>query len=633
MTATFSDEAQLRQWLVDYLVTNIGCNPDEVDLDQSLADLGLGSPEAVVLSGELAELLGRPVSPVEFWQHPTINALVGFLTAPESESTADASGPSDRGSVDEPVAVIGLGCRFPGEISGPDALWQFLCEGRSSITEVPADRWVPFDDGSPEVAAALAETTRWGSFLSDVDAFDAEFFEISPREAEKMDPQQRLLLEVGWEALEHAGLPPSSLRRSQTGVFAGACVSEYGYLASTDLGQVDAWTNTGGALSIIANRFSYFLDLRGPSIAVDTACSSSLVAVHLACQSLRMGDSELAIAAGVNLLLSPGIFRGFDQAGALSTTGRCHAFDAGADGFVRGEGCGVVVLKRLGDALRDVNRVLAVVRGSALNQDGRSNGLMAPNPAAQTAVLRAAYANAGVPPHEVDYVETHGTGTLLGDPIEARALGTVLGRGRPENSPLLIGAIKSNLGHLEAAAGIAGLIKAVLAVQRGRIPPNLGFQTPNPHIPFDQLRLKVVADHQDWPSVRRPRRAGVSSFGFGGANAHIVIEQGPDAGPTPARAEVALADIAHTLNHHRTRHGNFATVCARDSGQAVAGLRAVAAGQSALGVVGPHKGLCGPGTVFVYSGQGSQWAGMGRQLLDDEPEFAAAVAELEPDFL
>src|SRR6476646_763503 len=670
MTATFSDEAQLRQWLVDYLVTNIGCNPDEVDLDQSLADLGLGSPEAVVLSGELAELLGRPVSPVEFWQHPTINALVGFLTAPESESTADASGPSDRGSVDEPIAVIGLGCRFPGEISGPDALWQFLCEGRSSITEVPADRWVPFDDGSPEVAAALAETTRWGSFLSDVDAFDAEFFEISPREAEKMDPQQRLLLEVGWEALEHAGLPPSSLRRSQTGVFAGACVSEYGYLASTDLGQVDAWTNSGGALSIIANRFSYFLDLRGPSIAVDTACSSSLVAVHLACQSLRMGDSELAIAAGVNLLLSPGIFRGFDQAGALSTTGRCHAFDAGADGFVRGEGCGVVVLKRLGDALRDVNRVLAVVRGSALNQDGRSNGLMAPNPAAQTAVLRAAYANAGVPPHEVDYVETHGTGTLLGDPIEARALGTVLGRGRPENSPLLIGAIKSNLGHLEAAAGIAGFIKAVLAVQRGHIPPNLGFQTPNPHIPFDQMRLKVVADHQDWPArnegLPRPRRAGVSSFGFGGANAHVVIEQGPDAGPTPVRAEpvvtslvvsgktpdrvaswaasladwmedagaeVALADIAHTLNHHRTRHETFATVCACDRGEAVAGLRALAAGQAAVGVVGPHEGPCRPGTVFVYSGQGSQWAGMGRQLLADEPAFAAAVTELEPDFV
>ena len=637
MTATSSDEAQLRQWLVDYLVTNIGCNPDEVDLDQSLADLGLGSPEAVVLSGELAELLGRPVSPVEFWQHPTINALVGFLTAPESESTADPTVPSDRGgSVDEPIAVIGLGCRFPGDISGPDALWQFLNEGRSSVTEVPADRWVPFDDGSPEVAAVLAETTRWGSFLSDVDAFDAEFFEISPREAEKMDPQQRLLLEVAWEALEHAGLPPSSLRRSQTGVFAGACVSEYGYLASTDLGQVDAWTNTGGALSIIANRLSYFLDLRGPSIAVDTACSSSLVAVHLACQSLRMGDSELAIAAGVNLLVSPGIFRGFDQAGALSTTGRCHAFDAAADGFVRGEGCGVVVLKRLGDALRDGDRVLAVVRGSALNQDGRSNGLMAPNPAAQTAVLRAAYANAGVPPHEVDYVETHGTGTFLGDPIEARALGTVLGRGRPENSPLLIGAIKSNLGHLEAAAGIAGLIKAVLAVQRGHIPPNMGFEAPNPHIPFEQMRLKVVADHQDWPLVRRPRRAGVSSFGFGGANAHVVIEQGPDAGPVQgpepavtsmvvsgktservaslagvladwmedAGAEVALADIAHTLNHHRTRHENFATVCACDRGEAVVGLRALAGRTGRGGGGRPARGTlqAGNGVRLLRAG-------------------------------
>ena len=306
MTATVFDEAELRRWLVDYLVTNIGCHRDDVDLDVALNDLGLGSRDAIVLSGKLAKLLGRPVSPLDFWQHPTINELVRFLTAPESESAAAAVVPAGRDCVDEPVAVIGLGCRFPGEISGPDALWRFLCEGRSSIAQVPADRWLPFDDGSPESAAALAGTTRWGSFLTDVDAFDAEFFEISPREAAKMDPQQRLLLEVAWEALEHAGIPADSLRRSQTGVFAGACVSEYGYLASTDLGRVDAWSNTGGAMSIIANRLSYFLDLRGPSVAVDTACSSSLVAVHLACQSLRMGDSNLAIVAGVNLLLSPG---------------------------------------------------------------------------------------------------------------------------------------------------------------------------------------------------------------------------------------------------------------------------------------------------------------------------------------
>ncbi|MDT5300024.1 MAG: phthiocerol/phenolphthiocerol synthesis type-I polyketide synthase, partial [Mycobacterium sp.] len=429
MTAAF-DEAALRRWLVDYLVTNVGRSPDEIDFDASMHDLGVGSRNMVVLSGELSELLGRPVSPVEFWQYPTVNALVGFLTGSKPEPGAEAAG-RERGSMDEPIAVIGLGCRFPGDIAGPESLWQFLYEGRSAVGEVPAGRWSAFDDGSPEVAAALAGTTRWGSFLSDIDAFDADFFEISPREAAKMDPQQRLLLEVTHEALEHAGIPADSLQQTQTGVFAGACQGEYGYLASTDLSQVDAWTGTGGAVSIIANRVSYFFDLRGPSVAVDTACSSSLVAVHLACQSLRTGDSNLAIAAGVNLLLSPVVTRSFDRAEAMSPTGQCHAFDASADGFVRGEGCGVVVLRRLGDALRDGDRVLAVVRGSAVNQDGRSNGLMAPNPAAQMAVLRTAYANSGLSPREVDYVEAHGTGTLLGDPIEARALGTVLGRGRP----------------------------------------------------------------------------------------------------------------------------------------------------------------------------------------------------------
>ncbi|WP_046322375.1 type I polyketide synthase, partial [Mycobacterium sp. UM_Kg1] len=363
-------------------------------------------------------------------------------------------------------------------------------------------------------------------------------------------------------------------------------------------------------------------------------------------------------------------FRGFDQSGALSTTGACHAFDADADGFVRGEGCGVVVLKRLSDARRDGDRVLAVVRGSAINQDGHSNGLLAPNPAAQMAVLRSAYADAGIAPQEVDYVETHGTGTLLGDPIEAKALGTVLGRGRSPESPLLIGAAKSNMGHLEAAAGMVGFIKAVLAVQRGTIPKNLHFNTPNPHITFDQMRLKVVAEQQDWPSSDHPRRAGISSFGFGGTNAHVVIEQAPPArvaareadpavttlvvsGRTPDRISatareladwlagdgsgVALADVAHTLNHHRARQPLFGTVCARDREAAIRGLRALADGSSldepGCGVVGPHDGPCGPGTVFVYSGQGSHWAGMGRQLLTDEPAFARALAVLEPAFV
>ncbi|KJX74642.1 type I polyketide synthase [Mycobacterium lepromatosis] len=668
MTVRIGDEADLCHWLVNYLVTNIGCAPNEVDLDLSLADLGLSSRDAVVLSGELTDLLGKTVSPIDFWEHPTINALATYLIAPapdpESELTLRRS---VQGALEEPIAVIGMGCRFPGGISGPEALWQFLCDRRSSIGQVPNERWELFDDGSPEVKTLLARTTRWGSFLEDIDAFDSEFFEISPSEADKMDPQQRLLLEVAWEALEHAGISSNSLRRSQTGVFAGSCLSEYGAIASTDLPQVDGWSNTGGAMSIIANRLSYFLDLRGPSVAVDTACSSSLVAVHLACQSLRTADSNLAIAAAVNLLLSPAIFRGFDQVGALSPTGRCRAFDAAADGFVRGEGAGVVVLKRLTDAQRDGDRVLAIIRGSAVNQDGRSNGLMAPNPAAQVAVLRTAYANAGMPPTAIDYVETHGTGTLLGDPIEARALGAVLGRGRAEDSPLLIGAVKTNLGHLEAAAGIAGFIKAVLAVQHGQIPPNLHFESPNPHIPFGELRMKVVDKQMEWPDTGHPRRAAVSSFGLGGTNAHVVIEQGPEltsvtecssntavstlvvTGKTAQRvaamakmladwidgpgAEVALADVAHTLNHHRSRHAKFGTVVARDRIQAVAGLRALAAGKQAPGVVGPQDGKPGLGTVFVYSGRGSQWSGMGRQLLADEPAFAAAVADLEPMFV
>ncbi len=668
MTSSFNNEADLRHWLVDYLVTNVGCAPDEVDLDLSLADLGVSSRESVVLSGELSALLGKHVSPIEFWEHPTINALAAYLAAPEPDPESDAAVKRQaRSPLDEPIAVIGMGCRFPGGIGGPDALWEFLYDRRCSIGQVPPERWQRFESDSPEVAAALARTTRWGSFLPDIDAFDAEFFEISPSEADKMDPQQRLLLEVAWEALEHAGIPPTALRRSQTGVFAGACASEYGAIGSTDLSQVDGWSNTGGAMSIIANRLSYFLDLRGPSVAVDTACSSSLVAIHLACQSLRTEDCHLAIAAGVNLLLSPAVFHGFDQVGALSPTGRCRAFDAAADGFVRGEGAGVVVLKRLTDAQRDGDRVLAVICGSAINQDGRSNGLMAPNPAAQMAVLRAAYNNAGMQPGDVDYIETHGTGTLLGDPIEARALGTVLGRGRSEDSPLLIGAVKTNIGHTEAAAGIAGFIKAVLAVQRGQIPPNQRFESPNPHIPFADLRMKVVDIQTDWPDTGHPRRAGVSSFGFGGTNAHVVIEQGQEVAPARraepdpgvstlvvsgksaarvaatadvladwmegAGAGVGLAEVAHTLNHHRARQPRFGSVVARDRAQAVAGLRALAAGESGPGVVGCAEGSPGPGTVFVYSGRGSQWVGMGRQLLAEEPAFAAALAELEPVFV
>ncbi|WP_460353301.1 SDR family NAD(P)-dependent oxidoreductase [Mycobacterium sp. ZZG] len=671
MTSAF-DEAAVRRWLIDYLVTNNGCSLEHIERGASMHDLGVGSRDAVVLTGVLSEFLGRTVSPVDFWQYPTVDALAKFLTGGEVEPVDPGPGTDRPASMNEPIAVIGLGLRLPGgddvdgNIAGPDAYWRFLMEGRSSVREVPEDRWSWFDDGTPEGAAALAGTTRWGAFLRDLDAFDAEFFEIIPREATRMDPQQRLLLEVTHEALEHAGIAADALAETATGVFAGASAADYAQLGSTDLSGIDAWYSTGGALSIIANRVSYYFDLRGPSVTVDTACSSALVAIHLACQSLRSGDSELALAAGVNLLLSPAPTRSFDQAEAMSPTGQCHAFDAAADGFVRGEGCGVAVLKRLSDALRDGDRVLAVIRGSAINQDGRSNGLMAPNPSAQMAVLRAAYAAAGVDPREVDYVEAHGTGTLLGDPIEARALGTVLGKGRPADAPLLLGAVKSNLGHLEAAAGIAGFAKAVLALQHHRIPANLGYQQPNPHIPFEKLRLKVVAEHTEWAAAGRPRRAGISSFGFGGTNAHVVIEQPPVLPPAPADepeavttlvvsgktperiasqaamlaewmagegADVPVAEVAHTLNHHRTQHAKFATVAARDRDQAIGGLLALAAGQSAPGVVGAADGNPKPGTVFVYSGQGSQWPGMARGLLAEEPAFAAALAEIEPVFV
>ncbi|MCH9730044.1 MAG: acyltransferase domain-containing protein [Actinomycetia bacterium] len=667
MTLAF-DEDGIRHWLVDYLVTNIGCSPDEIDFDAPLNDLAVGSGDAVVLTGELSELLGRTVSPIEFWQYPTINALARFLTGGEVEAVTETP-MAGRAMGEDAIAVIGLGCRFPGDIHGPEALWEFLSEGRSAVSQVPPTRWSWYDDGSAEGAAALAGTTRWGSYLSDIDEFDAEFFEIPPSEADKMDPQQRLLLEVTYEALEHAGIRPDSLRRTQTGVFAAACLGEYAVMASKDLSEVNAYSGTGGALSIIANRVSYYFDLRGPSVTVDTACSSSLVALHLACQSLRTGDSDVALASGVNVILSPAVTRSFDQAEAMSQSGRCHAFDARADGFVRGEGCGVAVLKRLSDAQRDGDRVLAVVRGSAVNQDGRSNGLMAPNPAAQMAVLRSAYAAAGVEPREVDYVEAHGTGTLLGDPIEARALGAVLGRGRAADAPLLVGAVKTNLGHTEAAAGIVGFTKTVLALQHGRIPANLDYQSPNPHIPFDNLRLKVVGEPTDWAQSNSPRIAGVSSFGFGGTNAHVVLQQAPGSVPqslaggeprspmttlvvsgksprriastagalaewmTGAGEQVSLADLAHTLNHHRAQHAKFATVCSRDRAGALTGLQALALEQSAPGVVAPHVGSCRPGTVFVYSGQGSQWTGMGRQLLADEPAFAAAIADLEPVFV
>ncbi len=594
----------------------------------------------------------------------TAFSRISGMTAQQRTSLADEFDRVSRIAVAEPVAVVGIGCRFPGDVDGPESFWDFLVAGRNAISTVPADRWDAEAFYHPDPLTPGRMTTKWGGFVPDVAGFDAEFFGITPREAAAMDPQQRMLLEVAWEALEHAGIPPDSLGGTRTAVMMGVYFNEYQSMLAASPQNVDAYSGTGNAHSITVGRISYLLGLRGPAVAVDTACSSSLVAVHLACQSLRLRETDLALAGGVSITLRPETQIAISAWGLLSPQGRCAAFDAAADGFVRGEGAGVVVLKRLTDAVRDGDQVLAVVRGSAVNQDGRANGVTAPNTAAQCDVIADALRSGDVAPDSVNYVEAHGTGTVLGDPIEFEALAATYGHG---GDACALGAVKTNIGHLEAAAGIAGFIKATLAVQRATIPPNLHFSQWNPAIDAASTRFFVPTQNSPWPTAEGPRRAAVSSFGLGGTNAHVIIEQGSELAPvseggedtgvstlvvtgkTAQRmaataqvladwmegpgAEVAVADVAHTVNHHRARQATFGTVVARDRAQAIAGLRALAAGQHAPGVVSHQDGSPGPGTVFVYSGRGSQWAGMGRQLLADEPAFAAAVAELEPVFV
>ncbi|HEV7420947.1 MAG TPA: polyketide synthase, partial [Mycobacterium sp.] len=442
----------------------------------------------------------------------------------------------------EPVAVIGVGCRLPGNVNDPQQYWTLLANGGDAITEVPPDRWDADAFYDPDPQAPGRMTSKWGGFLSDIAGFDAEFFGISPREAEAMDPQQRVLLEVAWQALEHAGLAPDRLGGTRAAVMMGIYYSEYQAASAVNPDTIDAYCATGNAHSIAVGRIAYLLGLRGPAVAVDTACSSSLVSIHLACQSLRLRESDVALAGGINLILRPETQLALSKWGMLSPRGKCHAFDADADGFVRGEGCGVVVLKRLTDAVDDGDRVLAVVRGSAVNQDGRSNGLTAPNALAQRDVITRALWSADVSANSVNLIETHGTGTALGDPIEFDALASVYGQGDGQgdgqgngqgNGRCAMGAVKTNFGHLEAAAGIAGFIKAVLALQHGQIPPNRNFTRWNPAIDPTSTRLFVPTEITEWPQSDGPRRAGVSSFGLGGTNAHVVLEQGPD--PVPVQ--------------------------------------------------------------------------------------------------
>ena len=465
------------------------------------------------------------------------------LLARRLQSTTSAS----RFAVTEPVAIIGIGCRFPGGANTPEAFWQLLKNGVDAISEIPAGRWDIDAFYDPDPATPGKMSTRWGGFLTDVDLFDPGFFGISPREAMSMDPQQRLLLEVAWEALEHGGQTLHGLAGSQTGVFIGICTNDYGWLQFADPAQIDAYTSSGWAHSIAAGRLSYLLDLQGPCVAMDTACSSSLVAVHLACQSLRARECRMALAGGVNLLLSPLHTISLSKFGMMAPDGRCKAFDARANGFVRGEGCGVVVLKRLSDALADSDPILALIRGSAINQDGRSNGLTAPNVLSQQEVIRQALANAGVASSQVTYIEAHGTGTSLGDPIELEALTAVYGQSRWDGQSCAIGSVKTNVGHLEAAAGIIGLIKTVLALQHKAILPHLHFKRLNPNISLANTPFVIPTTVYSWPSAAERRYAGVSSFGFSGTNAHVIVEEAPQLTEAKDTADDPRLGQAHLL--------------------------------------------------------------------------------------
>ena len=576
----------------------------------------------------------------------------------------------------EPVAVIGMGCRFPGGADTPEEFWRLLSTGRDAICPVPEGRWgAGLYDPDPQAPGKMY--TRYGGFLRQIDGFDAGFFGISNREAQSIDPQQRLVLEVSWEALENAGLAPRQLAGSRVGVFVGLCSNDYGQLlARRPRSEIDAYLATGNSHSVAAGRLAFLLGFTGPALAIDTACSSSLVTVHVACQSLRQRECDLALAGGVNLMLTPDLTMNFCKAQMLSPDGRCKTFDASADGFSRGEGCGMVVLKRLSDALRDGDPMLALVRGSAVNQDGRTSGLTVPNGPSQQSVIRQALENAGVASGEVSYVEAHGTGTRLGDPIEVGALGAVFEKSHSRDDPLLIGSVKTNLGHLEGAAGVASLIKVVLSLQHDLIPRHLHCHRPSSEIDWRRYPVRVCSEPTPWPAHRARRLAGISSFGFSGTNAHLVVEAAPPlpAMATPTEAEqtarrptvgllniaaksaasltdlarryeqflsehprVELGDVCYSASVRRSSFQHRLSVTARTINELRVRLAAYGEKRKTEGI---HQGFVqerdAAPVAFLFTGQGSQYVGMGRRLYAAEPVFRAALdrcAEITKDRL
>lgn len=517
---------EMREWLRNWVANATGQAPGSIDESVPMVELGLSSRDAVAMASDIEDLTGVTLTATVAFRHPTIEALATVIIEgePELQPADDDEDWTRQRDVPE-IAIVGLATRFPGDMNTPDEMWQALLEGRDAITDLPEGRWAEFMD-EPRLADRIRKARTRGGYLTDIKGFDAEFFALSKMEADNIDPQQRMALELTWEALENARIPASSLRGQSVGVFVGSSTNDYSYLAMMDPRTAHPYAITGTASSIIANRVSYFYDFRGPSVAVDTACSSSLVAVHQGVQALRTGEADVVLAGGVNALVTPAVTLGFDEVGGvLAPDGRIKSFSSDADGYARSEGGGMLVLKRLEDARRDGDDILAVIAGSAINHDGRSNGMLAPNPDAQAEVLRKAYHDAGINPRTVDYIEAHGTGTILGDPIEADALGRVVGRGRPADQPALLGAVKSNLGHLESAAGAASLAKVALSLRNNQIPPSINYAGPNPYIDFDMVRLKVADTVSEWPRYSGHAIAGVSGFGFGGANAHLVLRE------------------------------------------------------------------------------------------------------------
>ena len=579
-------------------------------------------------------------------------------------------------SKSEPIAIIGMGCRFPGGANDPKTFWRLLCDGTDAIKSIPSQRWDidAYYDPNPNTQGKMY--IRQAGLLSQVDQFDPQFFGISPRETISLDPQQRLMLEVSWEALENAGQAPNELKDSQTGVFVGIGQNDYAQLQLNDgdIKYINPYDGTGNGFCFASGRLSYFLGLQGPCLAVDTACSSSLVAVHLACQSLRSRECNLALAGGVQLILSPVVTTALCKMKALSSDGRCKTFDAAADGYGRGEGCGVIVLKRLSDAITDGNPILATIRGSAMNHDGASSGLTVPNKLAQEKLINQTLAAAKVDPSQVSYIEAHGTGTSLGDPIEVRALAAVLGTGRSSENPLMIGSVKTNIGHLEAAAGIAGLMKVVLQLQHKKIAPHLHFKQPNPYINWEELPVVVPTQLIQWSSGSKGRLAGVSSFGFGGTNAHVILEEAPvpltsqkskvkifDLEERPshlltlsAKCKQALRELAHryheflgdnstaasiadicfTANTGRTHFNHRLAIIASDQQELATKLAKISAGEEFEKFNQVFSGKLSsnrksPKIAFLFTGQGSQSIDMGRQLYETQPVFRQALEQCD----